>query len=85
MLSLKYPHGDGTFQVTLPRRLDFASISCPMQAVPLTQILVVYEFPYVFPDELHMLPLDREVEFAIELVPGTASISRRPYRTSLLN
>ena len=25
-------------------------------------------------------PLDREVEFKIELIPGTAPISRRPYR-----
>ena len=28
------------------------------------------------------MPPDREVEFAIELQPGTAPISRRPYRMS---
>ena len=38
------------------------------------------EFPDVFPDELPGLPPDREIEFGIELVPGTAPISRRPYR-----
>ena len=38
------------------------------------------EFPDGFPDELPDLPPYRDVEFAIELVPGTAPISRRPYR-----
>jgi hypothetical protein len=41
---------------------------------------VVCEFPDVFLDELPGLPPDRDVEFAIELIPGTAPISRRPYR-----
>jgi hypothetical protein len=43
-------------------------------------ILVVYEFLDIFPDEFPRLPPDREVEFKIELIPGTAPISRRPYR-----
>jgi hypothetical protein len=34
----------------------------------------------VFPKELPNLPPDRDVEFTIELVPGTMPISRRPYR-----
>ena len=38
------------------------------------------EFPDVFPDDLPGLPPDRDVEFKIELIPGTAPISRRPYR-----
>ena len=38
------------------------------------------EFPYVFPDDLPSLPPDRDIEFKIELVSGTAPISRRPYR-----
>jgi hypothetical protein len=46
----------------------------------LTSILVVHEFPGVFPNDLPGLPLDGDVEFTIELEPGTAPISRRPYR-----
>jgi hypothetical protein len=46
----------------------------------LTSIPVVYEFPDVFLDDLPRLPLDRDVEFTIELEPGTTPISRRPYR-----
>ena len=43
-------------------------------------IPVVCEFSDVFPDELPRLPPDRAVEFKIELLPGIAPISRRPYR-----
>jgi hypothetical protein len=40
----------------------------------------VCEYPDVFPDELPGLPPDRDVEFVIELQPGTTPISKRPYR-----
>jgi len=42
-------------------------------------ILVVQEFLEVF-QEVPGLPPDREIEFAIEVVPGTAPISKAPYR-----
>ena len=38
------------------------------------------EFPDVFPEDLPGLPPDRDIEFKIDLIPGTAPISRRPYR-----
>jgi hypothetical protein len=41
---------------------------------------VVDEFPDVFPDELSGMPPDRDIEFIIELLPGTAPIAKRPYR-----
>ncbi|WVZ80810.1 hypothetical protein U9M48_028260, partial [Paspalum notatum var. saurae] len=44
------------------------------------KIPVVCEFPDVFPEELPSLPPDRNVKFSIELVPGTAPVSKRPYR-----
>jgi hypothetical protein len=46
----------------------------------LNEILVVCEYPDVFPDELPGMPPDRDVEFVIELQPGTAPISKQPYR-----
>ena len=79
-ISLKEPVGEGTFQVTLPRRIDLASTTCAVQTTLLAKILIVCEFPDMFPDELPGLPPDRDVEFAIELIPGTPPISRRPYR-----
>jgi hypothetical protein len=41
---------------------------------------VVKNFPDAFPKELPGMPLDREVEFVIDLLPGTTPISKRPYR-----
>ena len=38
------------------------------------------EFEDVFSEELPGLPPDREIEFEIELLPGTVPISQAPYR-----
>ncbi|XP_075479306.1 uncharacterized protein LOC142520189 [Primulina tabacum] len=46
----------------------------------LEDILIVQEFPDVFPEELPGEISDREVEFEINLVPGTAPISKARYR-----
>jgi hypothetical protein len=46
-------------------------------------IPVVCEFPDVFPEDLPGLPLERDVEFVIELKPGMAPISRRSYQMPL--
>ncbi|GJY72439.1 putative reverse transcriptase domain-containing protein, partial [Tanacetum coccineum] len=46
----------------------------------LEDVLVIYDFPEVFPDDLPGLPPPRQVEFKINLVPGTAPIARAPYR-----
>ncbi|MCF8701904.1 hypothetical protein L3054_11000 [Corynebacterium sp. MC-10] len=49
--------------------------------VPTLQTIpVVNEFPEVFPEELPGLPPEREVEFPIDLLPGTQPISIPPYR-----
>ncbi|XP_073049512.1 uncharacterized protein [Primulina eburnea] len=46
----------------------------------LGEIEVVRDFPDVFADDVPGLPPDREVEFVIDVVPGTAPISKAPYR-----
>jgi hypothetical protein len=46
----------------------------------LDQVPVVCEYPDVFPEELPGMPPDRDIEFIIELIPGTAPIAQRPYR-----
>jgi hypothetical protein len=47
------------------------------------KIRVVRDFPGVFLEELPGMPPDREVEFVIDLLPGTAPISKRPYMISV--
>ena len=44
------------------------------------RIPVVKEFPYVFLKELPGISLEREVDLAVEILPGTVLVSRAPYR-----
>jgi hypothetical protein len=46
-------------------------------------IRVIRDFPDVFLEELPGMPPDREVEFVIDLLPGTTPISKRPYKMSV--
>ncbi|GJY98832.1 putative reverse transcriptase domain-containing protein [Tanacetum coccineum] len=43
-------------------------------------VSVVRDFQEVFPGDFPGLPLTRQVEFHIELIPGTAPVARAPYR-----
>jgi hypothetical protein len=49
-------------------------------AKSLENLLVVREFANVFPEELPGFPPERELEFTINLKPGTEPIARTPYR-----
>jgi hypothetical protein len=46
----------------------------------LEDIPVACEFPDIFSEDLPVMPPNRDVEFVIELQPGTTPISRRPYK-----
>ncbi|RVW49285.1 Transposon Ty3-I Gag-Pol polyprotein [Vitis vinifera] len=50
----------------------------------LEDIPIVRDYPDVFPEDLPGLPLEREVEFTIDVTLGTASISKAPYRMAPL-
>jgi hypothetical protein len=51
-----------------------------LDAASSQDIRTVSEFLDVFPEELPGMPPDHEIEFVIELVPGTTPIFKRPYR-----
>ena len=53
-----------------------------MEAKSLEEVPVVNEYPDVFPKELPGMPSDRDIEFVIDLVPRTAPIAKRPYRSA---
>ncbi|GKB39398.1 putative reverse transcriptase domain-containing protein, partial [Tanacetum coccineum] len=44
------------------------------------EIVVVRDFPEVFPDDLSGLLPIREIEFRIELIPGATPVEKSPYR-----
>ncbi|KAL8091386.1 hypothetical protein AgCh_033845 [Apium graveolens] len=50
------------------------------EVLNIQDIPIVNEFEDVFPENLPGLLPDREIEFAIELAPGTTPVSKVPYR-----
>jgi hypothetical protein len=49
----------------------------------LEDFVVLHDFRDVFVDETPELPPRREIDFSIDLLPGSAPISKAPYRMSL--
>lgn len=50
------------------------------EELKLEEIPTVCEFPEVFPEELPGVPPEREVEFAIDVIPEVMPVSKAPYR-----
>ncbi|XP_066168738.1 uncharacterized protein [Oryza sativa Japonica Group] len=46
----------------------------------LEDIPIICEYPEVFPEDLTTMPPKGEIEFRIDLAPGTAPIYKRPYK-----
>ncbi|GJQ94701.1 putative reverse transcriptase domain-containing protein [Tanacetum coccineum] len=64
---------------------DLRSLACiKADEKKLDDICVVRDFPEVFPDDLLGLPLVREIEFHIDLIPGASPVVRSPYRLTPL-
>ena len=57
-----------------------AFITADKRSQGVEEIPIVCEFPDIFPKEILGLPPVREIDFTIELLPGTALISIAPYR-----
>ncbi|GJT23162.1 zf-CCHC domain-containing protein [Tanacetum coccineum] len=59
---------------------DLRSLACIKDdEKKLDDIRVVQDFPEVFSNDLLGLPLVREIEFHIDLIPGASSVIRSPY------
>nr|CAE02835.3 OSJNBa0014F04.1 [Oryza sativa Japonica Group]CAE03534.1 OSJNBa0061C06.22 [Oryza sativa Japonica Group] len=54
--------------------------SSELHQIELSEIPIVREFGDVFPEELPGMPPKREIEFRIDLAPGTTPLYKRPYR-----
>jgi hypothetical protein len=64
----------------LPQPKYLNSCTYAASGIKLMDIPIVREYPDVFLDDLPGMPLDRDIEFIIELQPGTAPISKKSYR-----
>jgi hypothetical protein len=82
VVMLRDPVDKKAFLVQLPHDFAFHNMANATVAKAIADVLVVCKYPDVFPDDLLRLPPDHDVEFTIELIPGTAPISRRPYHMS---
>jgi hypothetical protein len=66
-----------------PRKGSCHQVTANIEEIKPSEVInVVLEFPDMFPEELIVMPPERKVEFAIELIPGTAPIYKRAYRGS---
>jgi hypothetical protein len=71
---------EGATILYLPQPEYFYSCVYATTDIKLENIPIVCEYPDVFPDDLPGMPPDRDIKFIIELQPGTAPISKGPYR-----
>jgi hypothetical protein len=79
-ITLTTPEGR---RIRYKSNMDFNNIRLNhLKGVRLEEVAVVREYPDVFPDELPGMPPDRDIEFLIELLPGTGPIAKRPYPMS---
>ena len=51
-----------------------------LKGVSMEDVPIVKEYPDVFLEELPGMPPDRDIEFLIDLMPGTWPIAKRPYK-----
>jgi hypothetical protein len=56
---------------------------CALEAKIVEEVPIVNEYPDVFPEELLGMPPNWDVEFVIDLLPGTGPIAKRPYHMSV--
>jgi hypothetical protein len=66
-----------------PHHKKKVALMSAMKVKSVEKVPIVCEYPIVFPKELLGMPPDRDVEFVIDLLPGTEPIAKRPYHMSI--
>jgi hypothetical protein len=79
-IRINVPDSKTQLLIQLPFPKSTVGTICATTVEEAKKIPVVCEFTDVFPDDLHGLPPDRDVEFRIDLKPRTTLLSRRAYR-----
>jgi hypothetical protein len=80
--TIRLSYGQEEVHLSIPVATTAKSYGRVYEAIirEIQDIPVVCEFPDVFSEDLPGFPPQRDVEFVIELKPGTALVSRRSYR-----
>jgi hypothetical protein len=82
MITLTSPQGERIYvNVSMPATTE--AMVNQLEEKSLERIKIVCEYPDVFPEELPGMPPDRDIEFSIELLPGTAPIPKRAYQMNV--
>nr|GEY90622.1 putative reverse transcriptase domain-containing protein [Tanacetum cinerariifolium] len=76
--SVRIPYGDKVLIVKVMKEAEDKSKEKQLEGVP-----TVRDFPEFFPEDLPRLPITRQVEFQIDLVPDVALMARAPYSLAL--
>jgi hypothetical protein len=79
MVSLTSPQGE-RIEVNVSMPATTEAMVNQLEEKSLEHIRIGCEYSNIFPEELLGMPPDRDIEFSIELLPGTAPISKRAYQ-----
>src|SRR6187399_1671162 len=81
-VKLTHPDEDVIIFASRDNTIRLFSLNDKGEINAISQIPVVNEYEDVFPEELTGVPPHCQVEFVIELEPGTEPACRRPYKLS---
>jgi hypothetical protein len=79
MVTLTSPQGE-RIEVNVCMPATAEAIVNQLEEKSLEHLRIVCEYRDVFSEELPGMPCDRDIEFSIKLLPGTAPISKEAYR-----
>jgi hypothetical protein len=79
MITLTRPQGE-RIEVNVSMPATAEAMMNQLEEKSLEHIRIVCEYLDIFPEELPDMPPDRDIEFSIELLLGTAPISKKAYR-----
>jgi hypothetical protein len=79
--AIRLTREDGTIvEFNASIQAEQVSLLNKVQGISLNKIAIAREYPDVFPEDLPGMPPDRDIEFIIELLPGTPIVSKMLYR-----
>ena len=78
-VNLTTPFGEKVEYVATQSTAEICWVN-QLEGTTIEDIRIVNEYLDIFPEELLGMPPKRDIEFIIELLPGTVPIAKRPYR-----